>query len=97
MGYLIYLLPKGIGVMNVKSMMKSGGCESMEVHLALKNHPSLDTCKCFTFACPLLGFSQIWAIVPEMALLPTCKASSLSLFFRVNVKEKILDLQGHSH
>jgi hypothetical protein len=90
-------LPKGIGVMNVKSVMKSGGCESMEVHLSLKNHPSLDTCNRFTFASPLLGFSRIWAIVSEMSLLPTCKASSLSLFFRVNVKEKIFDLQGHSH
>jgi hypothetical protein len=41
----------------------------------------------------------VWrtAPVPEVALLPTCEASSLSLLFLVNVKEKILDLQGHTH
>jgi hypothetical protein len=53
---------------------------------------SLDTCKHLVFAPPLLGFGRIWAIILEMALLPTCATSSLSLIFSVNFKEKILDL-----
>jgi hypothetical protein len=32
-----------------------------------------------------------------VALLPSCEASSFSLLFPINVKEKILDLQGHTH
>jgi hypothetical protein len=49
------------------------------------------------FAPSLFGFGHIWTDVPEVALLPTCEAFSLSLIFPVNVKEKILDLQGHTH
>jgi hypothetical protein len=41
---------------------------------------------------PLLGFRRIWAIIPKVAILPTCEASCLSLCFCVNVKEKTLDL-----
>jgi hypothetical protein len=59
--------------------------------------PSLDTCKRLAFVPPLLGFSHIWTDVPEVALLPAWEASSFSLFFPVNVKEKILDLQRHNH
>jgi hypothetical protein len=51
----------------------------------------------YTFAPPLLGFSHIWTVVSEVALLSTCEASSLSFLFPVNVKEKILDLKGHTH
>jgi hypothetical protein len=36
-------------------------------------------------------------VIPEVTLLPTCEACSLSLLFPVNVKEKILYLQGHTH
>jgi hypothetical protein len=42
-------------------------------------------------------FGNIWTIIPEVALLPAYEASSLSFLFPVNVKEKILDLQGHTH
>jgi hypothetical protein len=52
-------------------------------------------------ALPLLlsffGFDHSWTVVPEVALLPACEASSLSLLFPVNVKENILNLQGHTH
>jgi hypothetical protein len=52
-------------------------------------------------ALPLLllfvGSAIIWIVVPKVVLLPACKASSLSLLFHVNVKEKILDLQEHTH
>jgi hypothetical protein len=44
------------------------------------------------FAPPLFGFGHIWTVVLEVVLLPACEASSLSLLFPVNVKEKILYL-----
>jgi hypothetical protein len=59
--------------------------------------PSYDTCKRLAFAPPLCGIDHIWTVVPEVALLPACEASSLSLHFPINVKEKILDLQGHTN
>jgi uncharacterized integral membrane protein len=46
---------------------------------------------------PFFWFGHSWTLVPEVALLPTCEASSLSLLFPIDVKEKILDLQGHTH
>jgi hypothetical protein len=70
-----------------------GGCASLEVHhLHLKSHPNFDTCKHLAFAPSFGGFDHIWTVVPDVALLPTCEASSLPLLFPVNVKEKILDL-----
>jgi hypothetical protein len=55
--------------------------------------PSLDTCERLAFALPLCGFGHSWTIVREVALFPASEASSLSLLFHVNVKEKILYLQ----
>jgi hypothetical protein len=47
-------------------------------------------------ALPLLlsffWFDHSWTVVPEVALLPACEASSLSLLFPDNVKEKIFYL-----
>jgi hypothetical protein len=54
--------------------------------------PSLYTCERFAFAPLIVGFVHIWAIIPKLALLSTCEASSLSLLFCVNVKEKVVDL-----
>jgi hypothetical protein len=54
--------------------------------------PSFDTCKRLAFAPPLYGFGHIWTVVPEVALLLACEASSLSLLFPINDKEKVLDL-----
>jgi hypothetical protein len=53
---------------------------------------SLNTCERLAFAPPLCGFSHSWTIVPEVSLFPASEASSPSLLFPVNVKEKILYL-----
>jgi hypothetical protein len=58
--------------------------------------PSFDTCKRLAFAPPLFGFSHSGTVVTEVALLPAWEASSLYLVFPINVKEKILYLQGHT-
>ena len=46
---------------------------------------------------PFLGSAIVGQLSLKWPFSPTCEASSLSLLFPVNVKEKILDLQGHTH
>jgi hypothetical protein len=56
--------------------------------------PSFDTCERLAFAPPLCGFSHSWTIVPEVALLPACKASSLYLLFLSMLKRRSSTYRG---
>jgi hypothetical protein len=69
-----------------------GGSSSLEVSSQI-----LPLVSALPLLLPILGSTIFGQTVPEVALLLAREASSLSLLFPVNVKEKILDLQGHTH
>jgi hypothetical protein len=69
-----------------------GGSSSLE-----ESSQVLTRVSALPFFLPFLDSAIFGQLSLKVALLPACEASSLSLPFPVNVKEKILYLQGHTH